>query len=210
MTPHERVGVDENCAGFLLHLNIGSGTPCLQHPCFLLTFLDKPTFFFLSIGSIWGLLCIFNIKAVNSSNRSSVHQDASYADQSRFGIDTGREAYKPKFTQLSNLQSFASKFKSACAMLPPHVDQLRSPRAGSDKTQLPFSPSRNKIKLKRKVWLSKEFHLISIKESVSLALRFVLQPAGIKGTAKKLFGFFHDLRQGGQKGAGTGNEEDTS
>ena len=95
-------------------------------------------------------------------------------------------------------------------MLPPHVDQLRSPRAGSDKTQLPFSPSRNKIKLKRKVWLSKEFHLISIKESVSLALRFVLQPAGIKGTAKKLFGFFHDLRQGGQKGAGTGKEEDTS
>jgi len=110
MAPHERVCVDENCAGFLLHL-------------------------FLS----------FN----------------------RFDLGSPVQCCLPMLTSFD------------------HPEQARTRH-------------------------SCRFHLISIKESVSLALRFVLQPAGIKGTAKKLFGFFHDLRQGGQKGAGTGKEEDTS
>ena len=140
-----------------------------------------------------------------------MHPDASYMQISQ-GLEltlAGRLTSRslPSFQIFKALQVNLNLPVQCCL---PMLTSFDHPEQARTRHSCRFHLRETKSRLRRKVWLSKKFHLISIKESVSLALRFVLQPAGIKGTAKKLFGFFHDLRQGWQKGAGTGKEEDTS
>ena len=86
---------------------------------------------------------------------------------------------------------FHVSLEFACVVLLDHPDHPQVPRAGRDKTHLPFSPWYNGIK----IWLSEKSHLVSFKKSMRLAIRLALQPACIQGTSKQLLRLCQNLKR---------------